>query len=160
MNDGIFTPRWGPEGETDAPPVDGDGTELRETLAVVYPSPGHMRVARQIRHPKSGNVEFQEEYREPTPEERNFLKAQGVPEIGPGSMIPPGAPSGMPSVGDVAPAAAAAPAAGFPWGKVGLALAVGVAGTVAAMKWVVPKLTGASDEGEDGDGDEGDDGDD
>ncbi len=101
-NDGIFTQpgpngifgRGGLPGDASSPPIDGDGTPLRETLVVAYPSPGHMRVARAFRHAKTGHTEFQEEYRVPTPEEQQMLKEQGL-NVGAGSMILPSAVAGL-----------------------------------------------------------------
>jgi 2-phospho-L-lactate transferase/gluconeogenesis factor (CofD/UPF0052 family) len=153
MQDGIFTQpgpngifgRGGEPGDASAPTVDGDGTMLRETLVVVYPSPGHMRVARAIRHPKTGKVEFQEEYRVPTPDEVELLKQQGV-VAGPGSMITSQGPA--PVVGGLGDAAAP-PADGQPWLKLGIALVAGAAGFWAVNKWVVPMVSGGSDDGVD-----------
>jgi hypothetical protein len=134
--DGIFG-RGGPPEDASSPPIDGDGTPLRETLVVVYPSPGHMRVARAIRHPKSGKVEFQEQYRVPTPEEAAFLKQQGI-TLGPGSMVT----SQLPPVSGLGDAAAAAANGGVPWVKLGVAVALGAAGFWAVNKWVVPMFGG------------------
>lgn len=145
--DGIFG-RGGDPNDPSAPPVDGDGTPLRETLVVVYPSPGHMRVARAVRHPRTGKVEFQEQYRVPTPEEVVLLKQQGV-TVGPGSMVT--SQTAVSGLGD-APAAAAAASEGLPWVKLGIAAAVGAAGFWAVNKWVVPMISeepranGADDE--------------
>lgn len=141
-NDGIFTQpgdeglfgRGYPAQDPSAPAIDSDGTNLRETLMIAYPSPGHMRVARAIRHPKSGAVEFQEEYREPTPREREWLRQRGIPEIGPGSMVPNGTMSQ--AIGDTAIATPTGqpPEQGTPWLKLGLAFAAG-----ALAIWGAPK---------------------
>ncbi len=158
-HDGIFTPpndggifRDGSTGNMDAPPIDGDDTPLRETLVVAYPAPGHMHVARAIRHPKSGNVEFQEQYRVPTDAEKVWLKQQGIDVVGPGSMIPPQSTGGMGAIdtsnpnapivtGSPASSGPPAPAStGTPWVKIGIALAAGAAGMWVVGKWVVPKL--------------------
>lgn len=143
--DGIFT-QPGPDGifgrggtpeDAASPPIDGDGTPLRETLVVAYPSPGHMRVARVLRHPQTGKiVEWQEKYREPTPEEEAFLKQRGL-VVGAGSMIQSGAPGAVGGLGE----ASAAPA-GIPWVKLGVAAAVGAAGFWAVNKFVVPMVVG------------------
>lgn len=175
MSDGIFA-QPGPNGifndgsgqplDSAAPPIDSDDTPLRETLVAVFPSPGHMRVARAIRHPKSGSVEFQEQYRVPTPAEVELLRNQGITaDVGPGSMMPAlnGADAGVaPAANGAAPATGAAP--GFPWGKVGLAIVAGAAGFWAVNKYVVPKFTGdgkeepADDDGRADDDDDGVDG--
>ncbi len=158
QNDGIFT-QSGPDGifggggdplDASSPPIDSDDTPLRETLVVDFPSPGHMRVARATRHPKSGRTEMYEEYREPTPEEVEILARQGV-TVGPGSMVTsmpqPMSPAVMPSVGGYVGATdGAPPPEGFfasqPWLKIGLGVAVGVAGFWAANKWVMPMIGG------------------
>jgi len=161
--DGIFG-RGGEPGDPGSPAIDADGTPLRETLVVAYPSPGHMRVARAIRHPQNGKVEFQEEYRVPTPEEVALLAQQGV-TAGQGSMVvsqnatmPSTMPStqlgptrsGIGAVGDP-------PAdAGFPWLTAGIAVVVGAAGFWAVNKWVVPKLSGDRDADDADDGDDDD----
>ncbi len=183
MADGIFTQPSGggvfrddglsPQNDPAAPPIDSDGTPLRETLVVVYPSPGHMRVARAIRHPQSGRVEYQEELRVPTQEEVNLLAQQGV-TVGPGSMVTNdtgarmpginGGPSQMPRIGEVAPSGQAVAASGTPWVKLLLALGAGAAGLWAVNKWVVPKvgdfLDGGGDEPRTNGDDDDDDGDD
>ncbi len=140
MSDGIFT-QPGPDGifgrggdpaDASSPPIDGDDTPLRETLVVDFPSPGHMRVARAIRHPKTGKfTEFQEEFREPTPSEVALLKQKGV-VVGPGSMV-----VSQNGVGEVG-----APAPGQPWFKIGAALAIGAAGCYAVTKYVLPMFGG------------------
>ena len=150
-NDGIFTQhgpdgifgRGGEPGDASAPTVDSDGTPLHETLIVAYPSPGHMRVARATRHPKSGRVEFQEEYRMPTPEEVALLAQKGV-SAGAGSMMNPPAAVGMfgsgRGVGEVTPPAPEEDKSIFdqPWLKIAGGVAVGVAGFWVAQKWVMP----------------------
>ena len=104
-------------------------------------------------------VEFQEEYRVPTPEEAAWLKAQGLPEVGAGSMIPPGAPSvptpTIPLDGFGATAAAddAEEDGGFlakvpGWVK-GLALlAAGAGALYAGQRWVLPWVTNQGEEPE------------
>lgn len=175
MADGIFT-QPGPDGlfgrggeplDASAPPIDSDGTPLKETLVAVFPSPGHMRVARATRHPKTGKVEFQEQYRVPTPEEVTYLKSQGIGPVGAGSMVPApgtGISSGTGALGDPtappdpsAPAAPPAPAKGFPWGIAIGALVVGAAGLWAANKYVVPLVSGDDKDKDDGADDVGDD---
>ncbi len=151
MSDGIFTQpgpdgifgRGGPPGDASSPSIDSDGTELRETLVVSYPSAGHMRVARATRNAKTGQiVEFQEQAREPTPEEVEILKRHGV-VVGPGSMVR--SSSGMPAIGEV-PEAPVVPG----WVKIAGAVAVGAAGLWAVNKWVLPKFASGGDEGDEG----------
>lgn len=155
INDGIFTQpgpdgifnRGGPPLDASSPPIDSDGTPLRETLVVAYPSPGHMRVARAIRHPKSGRVEMYEEYREPTEDEIAILKRQGV-TVGPGSMVQhmpsPMPPAVAPPVGGYVGAAGSGEAerpgffASQPWMKLTIAAGVGAAAFWAVNKWVIP----------------------
>ncbi len=157
MSDGIFTQpgpdgifgRGGEPGDAAAPPIDGDGTPLRETLVAVFPSPGHMRVARAIRYPKrppGQDVEFQEEYRVPTPEEVALLARQGI-VAGPGSMVVSQGPAPVAGLGEVAPGSTD----GQPWLKLVGALVVGAAGMWAVNKFVLPRFAG--DDG--GDSDEG-----
>jgi len=165
-NSGIFTQhgpngvfgRGGPPEDASAPPVDGDGTPLRETLVVAYPSPGHMRVARAIRHPHNPpgqQVEFQEEFRVPTPEEVALLATQGV-TVGPGSMVqsqtammpPTQLGPTQPGIGGVGDAPGEEP--GFPWVKVALGVAAGAAGFWAVNKWVLPRFAGDEDDGDEG----------
>lgn len=158
FNDGIFT-QPGPDGlfgrggmpqDASAPAIDGDDSQLRETLVVAYPSPGHMRVARAIRHPRNPpgqQVEFQEQYRVPTPEEVALLKTQGV-TVGPGSMVqsqtmmaPPSqlGPT-YPGIGEVAVPPGDKPK--FPFVKVGLGVVAGAVGFWAFCKWGMPMITG------------------
>lgn len=158
MQDGIFTQpgpdgmfgRGGPPGDASSPPIDSDDTPLRETLLVAYPSPGHMRVARAIRHPKSGRTEQQEQYRVPTPEEVAFLKQQGVPgagSVGAGSLVPAGG-GVVAGFGDATlPPAGTDPGVGAPsalgtWVKYGAVFAAGAAGFWAVNKWVIPRFFG------------------
>ncbi len=147
--DGIFTQpgpngifgRGGTPGDPTSPPIDSDGTPLRETLLVAYPSPGHMRVARAIRHAKTGHTEFQEEYRVPTPEEAQMLKEQGL-TVGPGSMVTGGALAGLGE--DPPPVEAPGVVAAIkrqPWVRIGLGVAVGVAGSWAYGKYVAPMFS-------------------
>lgn len=147
--DGIFG-RGGDPGDASAPSIDSDGTPLHETLVVVYPSPGHMRVARATRHPQTHKVEFQEQYRLPTPEEVELLKQQGV-TVGPGSMVTSqgGAVSGL-GADEGAPPAPLVPG----WVKIGAAVAVGAAGFWAVNKWVVPMVSGDRDDGDTDDDDD------
>ena len=159
MQDGIFTQpgpdgmfgRGGPPGDSSSPVIDSDDTPLRETLLVAYPSPGHMRVARAIRHPKSGRTEQQEQYRVPTPEEVEFLKQQGLPgtgagSVGPGSMVQTGglgetAPAMPPTDPAAGTAPAGEPSALWTWAKYGAVFAAGAAGFWAVNRWVVPYFT-------------------
>ena len=170
-NEGIFT-QPGPDGilgrggepqDATSPPIDSDGTMLRETLVADFPSPGHMRVARAIRHPH-GKVEFQEQYREPTPSEVALLAQKGV-KVGPGSMV---TSSSMQGIGD-AGVPDAAPAGGpgvlnqikaQPWLKLAGAVVVGAVGYYVTTKWVVPEVKkrwGSEAEADDLDDDAGDD---
>jgi hypothetical protein len=171
-NEGIFT-QPGPDGilgrggepeDATSPTIDGDGAALRETLVVAYPSPGHMRVARAIRHPQ-GNVEFQEQYRVPTASEVALLAQKGV-KVGPGSMV---TSQGIQGIGDAGvPGEVAAQAQpgvlntlkGQPWLKLAGAVAVGAVGCWVAGKWVVPyvqKKWGAEADPDEVDDDDSDD---
>jgi len=153
MADGIFTQpgpsgifgRGGPPGDSSNTPIDSDDTPLRETLLVAYPSPGHMRVARAIRHPKSGRVEMQEEYRVPSPEEVEFLRAQGVPNVGAGSMVRNGGgavagfgDAAMPPTDPGTTPHAEQLSALWTVAKYGAVFAAGAVGFWAVNRWVVP----------------------
>lgn len=153
--DGIFNSGGGTPNDASAPIIDSDGTPLRETLVVTYPSPGHMRVARARRNPTSGKVEMQEEERVPTPAEVEFLKNKGV-VAGPGSMVT--TQVSMPSLGASVDPATGMPAPGT-LGPVGGAKstiktiakvvaigAVAIGGFYAVNRWVVPMVTGDSDQ--------------
>lgn len=155
INDGIFT-QPGPDGifnrggeplDADSPPIDSDGTPLRETLVVAYPSPGHMRVARATRHPQTGKVEMHEQYRMPTPEEVELLKKQGV-AVGAGSMVTSQTPinpvtilgptrPGFGGLGETPPPGEKDKKK-IPWVTLGLGVAAGAAGFWAVNKWVLP----------------------
>ena len=174
MSDGIFT-QPGPDGifgygqggkplDASSPTIDSDGEDLRETLVAVFPSPGHMRVARAVRNRKTGNVEKYEEFREPTERERTILAQQGV-------FPPPAAPVPGPASYGPAPSALVAPqlgatdggngkgGEGWPWFKLAIAAGVGAAALWAAQKYVMP-MVGGKQNPADGDGDDGDGGDD
>jgi hypothetical protein len=168
MSDGIFT-QPGPDGifgrhqggeplDATSATIDSDGQNLRDTLVAVFPSPGHMRVARATRNVKTGHVEKHEEYREPTPQERAILAQQGV-------FPPPGPPAPMPVAFPPAPTALVAPQLGnagdkpadaeTPWFKLAIAAAVGAAGLWATQTWVMPMLSkGSGPEPDDEGGDE------
>jgi hypothetical protein len=180
MSDGIFT-QPGPDGifgygqggkplDAASPTIDSDGEDLRETLVAVFPSPGHMRVARAVRNRKTGNVEKYEEFREPTERERAILAQQGV-------FPPPSAPVAPPVSYPPAPSAYVAPQLagtngtdkkdeGWPWFKLAVAAGVGAAALWAAQKYVMP-MVGAGegarenppddDDADDGKGDDGED---
>lgn len=182
MSDGIFT-HPGPDGifghgqggtpaDPSSPTIDSDGEDLRETLVAVFPSPGHMRVARAVRNRKTGNVEKYEEFREPTERERAILAQQGV-------VPPPAAPVAAPAVYAPAPSPLVAPqlgatagpggggsGEGWPWFKLAIAAGMGAAALWAAQKYVMPAVEGArmnprdGDDGDDGDDAEAADGDD
>ena len=182
MSDGIFT-QPGPDGifgygqggkplDASSPTIDSDDRDLRETLVAVFPSPGHMRVARATRNIKTGVVEKYEEYREPTERERAILAQQGV-------YPPPAAPVPGPVSYPPAPTSLVAPQLGstdggngkegWPWFKLAVAAGLGVAACLAAQKYVMPMMAGGGgermnprddeDDGDDGD-DKGDDGED
>ena len=167
MSDGIFT-QPGPDGifgygqggeplDAASPTIDSDGEDLRETLVAVFPSPGHMRVARAVRNRKTGNVEKYEEFREPTERERAILAQQGVfPPPAPTypTHIPPPAP--VPLVAPQLGSTDQKPPAEIPWLKLALAAGVGAAALWAAQRYVMPMI-GSKDEPDDGDGG-GDDG--
>lgn len=184
MSDGIFT-QPGPDGifgygqggkplDASSPTIDSDGEDLRETLVAVFPSPGHMRVARAVRNRKTGNVEKYEEFREPTERERAILAQQGV-------YPPPAAPIAAPAAYPPAPSPLVAPQLGaaagpngsngggnegWPWFKLAIAAGVGAAALWAAQKYVMP-MVGAGegardnppddDDADDGKGDDGED---
>lgn len=169
MSDGIFT-QPGPDGifgygqdgtplDASSPTIDSDGEDLRETLVAVFPSPGHMRVARAVRNRKTGNVEKYEEFREPTERERAVLAQQGVfPPPAPAAPVahaPPPAP--MPLVapqlsGAAGGSASGAPPAETPWLKLALAAGVGAAALWAAQRYVMPMLS--KSDGPDAEGDD------
>lgn len=158
MSDGIFT-QPGPDGifgrhqggeplDASSPTIDSDGADLRDTLIAVFPSPGHMRVARATRNVRTGKVEKHEEYREPTPQERAILEQQGVKPPpapaapGPVSFPPAPTPLVAPQLGtQTGSAGGQPPPAETPWLKLALAAAVGAAGLWAAQKWVMPMLS-------------------
>jgi hypothetical protein len=153
MSEGIFT-QPGPDGifghgqggtplDATSPTIDSDDNNLRETLVAVFPSPGHMRVARAVRNVKSGVVEKYEEYREPTEREREILAQQGV-VMPPAAAVPPPAYYPAPS-SLVAPQLGATDGSdkrddGQPWLKLAGAALVGAAALWAAQKWVMPML--------------------
>lgn len=167
--DGIFG-RGGPAEDASSPPIDSDDTPLRDTLLVAYPSPGHMRVARAVRNVKTGKItEFQEQYREPTPEEVQLLKQQGL-KVGPGSMVlsglgedsaltlPPTTPPPEQERGVLAVVKRQ------PWIRIGMGVAVGVAGFWAYGKYIAPMFdkrkaakAKAAEQDDDGDDDDGED---
>ena len=181
--DGIFG-RGGQPGDASSPPIDSDDTPLRDTLLVAYPSPGHMRVARAVRHTKTGKiVEFQEQYREPTPEEVQLLKEQGL-KVGPGSMVLSGGGGGdaltaalVPPAPSTPPPAAPEQERGVlavvkrqPWIRIGMGVAIGAAGFWAYGKYIAPmfdkrsaskeraaKAKAAEQADDEDDGDDGDD---
>lgn len=156
--EGIFNAGQGPPADASNPIIDSDGTPLREVLEVAFPSPGHMRVARALRHPTSGKTEYQEQFREPSPEEVEWLRRSGV-TVGQGSMVQS---RQVPSVGDTGPGIApnvAAPApngvapnaqapaangqpqkSGFGWLGVLAAFAAGGAALYVGGKYVMPKI--------------------
>lgn len=152
-NDGIFTQpgpngifgRGGTPGDASSPPIDSDDTPLRETLVVAYPSPGHMRVARAIRHAKTGHKEFQEEFRVPTPDEMELLKQQGL-TVGPGSMVLAGLGEDTHATTNPSPDGQQPGVLGAikrqPWIRIGLGVAVGVAGYWAYGRYVAPMFGG------------------
>lgn len=175
MSDGIFT-QPGPDGifgygqggkplDASSPTIDSDDRDLRETLVAVFPSPGHMRVARATRNVKTGVVEKYEEYREPTERERAILAQQGV-------YPPPAAPSPGPVSYPPAPTGLVAPQLGstegtgngktneWPWFKLALAAGLGVAACLATQKYVMPLVSGARGNPRDDDDDKGADEDD
>lgn len=179
MSDGIFT-QPGPDGifgygqggkplDASSPTIDSDDVDLRETLVAVFPSPGHMRVARAVRNRKTGVVEKYEEYREPTERERAILAQQGVfppaaPPAPPSPSFPP-APTGLvaPQLGstDSGSGNGAGKNQGWPWFKLAIAAGVGAAALWAAQKYVVPKMNPQPDDDDGADGDDkGDDGED
>jgi hypothetical protein len=173
MSDGIFT-QPGPDGifgygqggkplDASSPTIDSDDEDLRETLVAVFPSPGHMRVARALRNRKTGNVEKHEEFREPTERERAFLAQQGV-------FPPPAAPVPCPASYGPAPSPLVAPQLGatdgngggkdegWPWFKLAIAAGVGAAALWATQKYVMP-MVASKESPAGGDGDDGADGD-
>jgi len=153
MSDGIFTQpgpdgifgygQGGPPQDPSSPTIDSDDNDLRETLVAVFPSPGHMRVARAVRNVKSGVVEKYEEYREPTAREREILAQQGVTAPPAPSMPAPAyypAPTALvaPQLGGTATDAGKDD--GQPWLKLAGAALVGAAALWATQKWVMPML--------------------
>lgn len=174
-DDGIFT-QPGPDGifgygqggkplDASSPTIDSDDRDLRETLVAVFPSPGHMRVARAVQNRKTGVVEKYEEYREPTERERAILAQQGV-------YPPPAAPVPPPASYPPAPSPLVAPQLGatdgsekreegWPWFKLAVAAGVGAAALWAAQKYVMPLMNPQpNDDGDDGDNADDDKGDD
>lgn len=151
MNEGIFT-QPGPDGifgrggepqDATSPSIDSDGQNLRETLVAVFPSPGHMRVARATRNIKTGHVEKHEEFRVPTQKEVELLAQQGVK------------PTAMPSqLGSTAAPAGGGGLLDQPWLKLLGAAAVGAGAYWAVTKFVLPRLgeSAEDDDGEDEDG--------
>lgn len=167
--DGIFNGGNGPSGDASNPTIDSSGNafdfglndaqSLRETLLVAYPSPGHMRVARAIVNAETNELkEYQEQFREPSPEEVEWLRRKGV-TVGPGSIVksqsggggggPPQGGGGIaPGVGDAGnpPNGTAAtnlpaqPKSGMGLLGIGLAFAAGAAALWAGNKYVLPKL--------------------
>lgn len=151
MNEGIFT-QPGPDGifgrggtpqDATSPSIDSDDQNLRETLVAVFPSPGHMRVARATRNIKTNKVEKHEEFRIPTQKEVELLAQQG---IRPTAMTPA-------TLGAVGPAGGGGGLLDQPWLKLGVAAAVGAGALWAVNKWVLPRLEG-SDDGDDEDEDD------
>lgn len=177
MSDGIFT-QPGPDGifgygqggkplDASSPTIDSDDRDLRETLVAVFPSPGHMRVARATRNIKTGVVEKYEEYREPTERERAILAQQGVyPPASapvPGPVSYPPAPTGLvaPQLGNAEGGAGNGKAGEWPWFKLAIAAGIGVAACLATQKYVMPLVASrsnprADDADDDGDDDAGD----
>lgn len=138
-NEGIFT-QPGPDGifgrggdpqDASSPSIDSDGQNLRETLVAVFPSPGHMRVARATKNIKTGRTEMHEQYRVPTQKEVELLAQQGItPQaLGPSSLG--AAPDAQPGVlGTII---------NQPWLKLAGAAVVGAVGFWAVKKYVLDK---------------------
>lgn len=182
-NDGVFRQQQVYGESADNPTIDSAGNPLVQSLEVAFQAPGHMRVARVLRDPKrpAGQqiVEYQEQFRPPSPEEVELLKEQGVVKVGPGGVILSGlaepGPVAQGAGGGIAPGVLA-PAPGVPGngltpvvgmgqpstvGKIvkygailgGIGL-VGYVGYKFAWPWLSDKLFdggggGGSDEGED-----------
>lgn len=183
--DGIFNGGNGPSGDASNPTIDSSGNafdfglndaqSLRETLLVAYPSPGHMRVARAIVNAETNELkEYQEQFREPSPDEVEWLRRKGV-TVGQGSIVksqgggPPSNGGGIaPGVGDAGnppngTAATNLPAqppqkSGMGLLGVGLVFVAGAAALWAGNKYVLPKIgeffNGVRENPDDGDDDE------
>lgn len=122
-NDGVFRQNEVYQENPASPTIDSAGNPLVQSLEVAFQAPGHMRVARVLRDPKRPPgqqiVEYQEQFRAPSPEEVELLKEQGVVKVGPGGVIlsglgdPGPVAQGVASGGGMAPGVLA-PAPGVP----------------------------------------------
>lgn len=142
MQEGIFT-QPGPDGifgrggepqDATSPSIDSDDQNLRETLVAVFPSPGHMRVARATRNMKTNRVEKHEEFRVPTQKEVELLAQQGVK--------PQALTSAALGEAPLAPTTTSS----TPWVKIGIAAAVGAGALWAVNKYVLPRFQKNPDE--------------
>lgn len=171
-NDGVFRQEETYQENPGNPTIASDGSPLVQSLEVAFQAPGHMRVARVIRDtrkpPGQQVIEYQEQFRPPSPEEVELLKQQGVVKIGPGGVILSGLGEPGPTGGGGIAPGVLAPAPGVPGqpsvvgqppstlGKVvkyGAILGgVGLAGWLGykfAWPWVSEKLfSSGDDEGE------------
>lgn len=149
-NDGVFRQEQVYQENPASPTIDSAGNPLVQSLEVAFQAPGHMRVARVIRDtrkpPGQQVIEYQEQFRPPSPEEVELLKEQGVVKVGPGGVILSGLGEPGPAAsggGGIAPGVLVpvvpghgAPVAGQPTSTIGKVVKYGaILGGIGLVGW-------------------------